>query len=69
MQNQQTFRSTMSDPVGADREDIASEAEARLPGGPRRRSARHRRGRRHPADPGTPAGVPELARRVPAADG
>jgi len=28
VQNQQTFRSTMSDPVGADREDIASEAEA-----------------------------------------
>ena len=28
MQNQQTFRSIMSNPVGADREDIASEAEA-----------------------------------------
>ena len=28
MQNQQTFRSTMSDPVVANRQDIASEAEA-----------------------------------------
>ena len=27
MQNQQTFRSTMSDPVVADRQDIASDAE------------------------------------------
>jgi len=28
MQNQQTFRSTMSDPVVADLQDIASDAEA-----------------------------------------
>jgi len=31
MQNQQTFRSTMSDPVVADRQDIASDAEDPCP--------------------------------------